>query len=243
MKERYTTVDILRAVAIIAMIIYHTLWDLVNVFGVEIDWFYSSWGQIFQMSIRWSFILISGFCWSLSRKNIKRGLIVLGGALVITVTTALFTPDSIITYGVLCLIGVAMIITKPLEKFFYKTPSCIGILVCILLFFVTYDIELGRFGAGRVVILEMPDFLYQNYFTAFFGFPPRNFFSSDYVPLLPWIFAYWIGFFIFKIFKEKKWLKYLTVIKCPPIEWIGRRSLLIYLIHQPIIYGFLYLIF
>lgn len=243
MKERYTTVDILRAIAIFAMIIYHTLWDLVNVFGVEIDWFYSSWGQIFQMSIRWSFILISGFCWSLGRQNIKRGLMVLGGALIIMVTTALFTPESIITYGVLCLIGIGMIITNPFSRLFSKIPAWIGFLGCLLLFFVTYDVELGRLGAGDFVILELPDFLYQNGFTALFGFPPSDFYSSDYVPLLPWLFSYFMGFFIFKFFEQRDWLKYLKRLKCRPLEWVGRRSLIIYLVHQPIIYGVLYLIF
>lgn len=242
-KTRFKLLDILRALAIITMIVYHTLWDLVNVFGVSIPWFYSDAALYMQLSIRWSFILISGFCWSLSRKNLTRGLIVLSGALIISAVTAIFLPDSLIIHGVLTLIGAAMIITVPLKKFFNKIPAVAGFFICLLLFLITYDVELGRLEFFGVFSLELPDVLYQNNFTALFGFAPITFFSTDYVPLLPWLFAYWMGFFLFKFFEKADLLKFLIKPACPPLEFLGRHSLIIYMVHQPIIYGLLYLIF
>lgn len=243
MKIRYNTLDILRAIAIITMIIYHTLWDLVNVFGADLPWFYSETAVLMQLSIRWSFVLISGFCWSLGSRQIKRGITVLLGAVIIFATTKFFTPDSIIIHGVLTLLGSAMIITKLLYKPLSKIPAVLGLVLCLLLFLLTYDIDLGFIKIGNFLVFEVPDFLYRNCITAFFGFPPSNFFSSDYVPLFPWVFAFLLGFFLFKIFEQRNWLKYLSVIKCHPLEWVGRQSLLIYLVHQPIIYGILCLIF
>jgi len=242
-KPRYRLLDILRAFAIITMIVYHTLWDLVNIFDVSIPWFYSETAHIFQQSIRWSFILISGFCWSLSRKNLKRGLMVLGGALIIWITTRLFSPDSIIIHGVLTLIGLSMIITIPFKKLFSKIPPLIGFFICFFIFLITYDVDLGLLGIKDVFTIELPLWLYKNNFTAIFGFAPVTFFSSDYVPLLPWLFSYWMGFFLFKFFERRNWLKYLSQPKIVPLEWLGRHSLIIYMIHQPIIYGLLFLIF
>lgn len=242
LKQRYNTLDILRALAIIAMVIYHTLWDLVYVFSVDIPWFYSKSAGVFQLSIRWSFILISGFCWQLGSRKIRRALIVLSGAVIIYASTALFMSDGIM-HGILTLIGLSALISVPLQKLFLKFPPFLGLFICFLLFFITYDVELGRLGAGSLVICRLPDFLYANNITAVFGFCPRDFFSSDYVPLFPWMFLYWSGIFIFSIFKKYDLLKFLSSLKCPPLEWLGRHSLIIYLAHQPIIYGVLYLIF
>lgn len=225
------------------MITYHTLWDLVNVFEVSIPWFYTEAAHILQMYIRWSFILISGFCWSLSRKNIKRGFIVLGGAVIITVTTGIFSPDSIIIHGVLTLIGLAMLITVPLKKLFAKIPPILGFFVCLFMFLITYDIDFGMLGIEGIFTVELPLWLYRNNFTALFGFAPVTFFSSDYVPLFPWLFSFWMGFFLFKFFEKRDWLKYFSRPKFVPLEFLGRHSLIIYMIHQPIIYGLLYLIF
>lgn len=242
-KQRYTLLDILRALAIIAMVAYHTLWDLVYIFDCNIPWFHSNTAHIMQLCIRWSFILISGFCFSFSKRKIRRGLIVLGGAVVIYIATAVFMSDNAIIHGVLTLIGLSMLITAVLEKPFSKIPPVLGALVCFLLFLITYDVELHILGFGDFRILRLPDFLYANNITAIFGFVPAAFYSPDYVPLFPWVFLYFIGYFLCRIFEKRQWLKYLTKIKCPPLEWLGRHSLIIYMAHQPIVYGILYLIF
>lgn len=68
-KMRYNTLDLLRGVAVIAMIAYHLLWDLVNIFDVNIPWFGSGSARVIQQSIRRAFILISGFSWHLGKKK------------------------------------------------------------------------------------------------------------------------------------------------------------------------------
>lgn len=96
--KRYRTVDLMRGIAIVSMVIYHTLWDLINVFDADIPWFYSEGGELFQKFIRWSFILLSGFCWSMGKKRLKRALMVIGASVIITAVTAVFTPSNTIIH-------------------------------------------------------------------------------------------------------------------------------------------------
>ncbi len=241
--KRYTLVDVLRGLAIIAMVAYHTLWDLVYIFDVGIPWFTSDSASFFQMSIRWSFIFISGFSLSFSRNKLKRGITVLIGSVIISLATYFFMPENFILFGVLNLIAVGMLATIPLEKLFKKIHPLVGIILCFLLFYLTYSTELGRWEIGNFTLLKFPKWLYLNNFTAFFSFPPKSFDSPDYVPLLPWLFLFWVGYFTYLLCLKKGWLKYLSTVSFKPLEFLGRHSLLIYLLHQPIIYVILKLIF
>ncbi|MBQ8893903.1 MAG: DUF1624 domain-containing protein [Clostridia bacterium] len=228
--KRLTMIDILRAVAIINMAAYHTLWDLVYIHRVPLGWFRSEGATAWQLSIRWAFILLSGFCFSLSKRKHKRGWFVFGCSWVITAVTLIAMPRDAILFGVLTLLGTAMILTYFLEPILQQIPAPIGIAASGLLF-CFFD----RF--------PFPKALYANYFTAFLGFPPGWFSSSDYVPVFPWLFAFWMGYFLFEIMRKNDLLRYLSGLRCRPLEWIGRHSLAIYMVHQPLIYGFLYLLF
>lgn len=244
LTKRYTLVDLLRGVAVIAMIVYHTLWDLVYVHGVEVG----SFGDrplsrvIFQACIRWSFILLSGFCFQMGKRHLRRGLTVFGGGVVITLVTMVVMGDYAIHLGVLTFLGSAMLLTIPADKLFRKIPGWVGFPVCLLLFLMTKQLVGGFVGLGswRVAV---PLELYANYFTAWLGLPPFSFSSSDYVPILPWLFAFWMGYFTYSAFKKWNWLGALRCVHFEPLEWIGRNALLIYMLHQPVVYGVLWLIF
>ena len=99
-NNRYTCIDILRAIAMIAMIFYHAMWDLVYIFDVSVPWFSSQSASILQMYIRISFIVLSGFCWSMSRNNLKRGCIVYLCSWIITLVTMIFMPNQYILFGI-----------------------------------------------------------------------------------------------------------------------------------------------
>ena len=242
-KIRYTVPDIIRGASVIAMIVYHTMWDLVYLFGVSVPWFKTDMGFLFQQSICWSFVLISGFCWHLGKKKIRRGIIVIACSLVLTAVTAIVMPEQIILHGVLSLIGTAMLVTIPLDKIFKKLHPLWGIVISFLLFLLTYDVNNGFVGITGQKLFELPENLYINTVTAFFGFPHDAFYSSDYVPILPWIFVFFIGYFIYTLLEKKNKLNLLSGFTCKPIEFIGRHSLEIYMAHQPIIFGLLFLIF
>ena len=59
---RYALLDELRGLDLVSMMLYHGCWDLVNLFGIQADWYYSLPGHLWQQSICWVFILLSGFC-------------------------------------------------------------------------------------------------------------------------------------------------------------------------------------
>lgn len=76
MKRRYVWIDNVRAIAVISMIVYHAVWNLVYLYGVKWTWYEGILAKIWQQSTCWTFILLSGFCWSLSRRPLKQGIFV-----------------------------------------------------------------------------------------------------------------------------------------------------------------------
>ncbi len=242
-KQRYYLLDILRGATLISMIFYHATWDLVYMFHVNLPWYEASLGHLWQQSIFLTFISLSGFCFAISKKNYKRGLIVFGASLLITAVTFVFMPENRIVFGVLSLLGTSMLLSVPLDKILKKINPYIGFIVMLALLFVTYKINDGYLGFGNVIITKLPKAWYANNITAFFGFPTKEFFSADYFPLLPWIFLFWSGYFLQGIFERLGFMKALSAFRIKPLEWLGRHSLVIYLLHQPLIYGILTLFF
>ena len=71
----------------------------------------------------------------------------------------------------------------------------------------------------------------------FLGFPDPGFFSGDYFPLFPWIFLYLTGYFLYGMFVKFPEVKKALAIHLPVpfLETAGRHSLLLYLLHQPLL--------
>lgn len=239
-RQRYTVLDSLRGGTVLCMVLYHALWDLVNIFHVQIPWFSSGAAYVWQQTIRWTFILLSGFCWSFGHKKIKRALTVLLCSVVVSVVSIVFMPEGKILFGVLSLIGTGMVVMIPLDKITKKGSPYLGLVVCGLLFAVTRHVQTGTLGIGEWEPIKLPSALYANYVTAYLGFPPESFCSSDYVPLVPWLFLYGMGYFIYLICEKNHSLSCLSAFRAKPLEWLGRHSLIIYMLHQPIVYGVLY---
>lgn len=242
-NNRLHLLDTIRGITILSMIIFHTVWDLVYIYGINIRWFYSDYGYIWQQSICWTFIFLSGFCFSFSKNKFKRGIIVFICGLLVTLATFIFMPENIIIFGVLTLIGSAMIILSFMHRFLNKLPPVFFSIISFLLFLVTKDINDGYLGFEGLKIIKLPNFLYKNLFTSYLGFTARHFSSADYFSLFPWIFLFICGYFVFKVFEKYNTLKIFKGKNVPIINFIGRHSLLIYLLHQPLIYGITYLIF
>jgi uncharacterized membrane protein len=141
--KRYTVPDILRGLTLISMIAYHTAWDMAYLFDIKGNWawFESDEAYVWQQSICWSFILLSGFCWSFGRKKWKRGILVLLAGCLISIVTLLVMPDDRIIFGVLTFLGSAMLLLVPLDKVFSKCEPVLGLIVSALLFFLTRNVN------------------------------------------------------------------------------------------------------
>ena len=219
-STRCALLDELRGLDLISMMLYHGMWDLVYLFGVRAPW-YGSWqGELWQQSICWVFILLSGFCLPLGHNHLH---------------------GEIVSFGVLTLLGSAMIITGLLEKWLEKVPPVVGLAGSMFLFYFTRHAADGYLQLGHWLITP-PGFLYANYFTAYLGFYPFGFFSADYFPLIPWLFLFWTGFYLYHLVGKER-LEPLHRSVCPPLGCLGRNSLMLYLLHQPVIYGVLTVVF
>lgn len=229
---RYRSLDVLRGFALVNMIIYHGLWDMVNIWNVKIPWFYSDVAHLWQQCICSMFILLSGFCFNFGRRKLKRGLLILACSALITLITVVFMSENLILFGILSFFGSAMLIMLPFDRVLKNSNPYICLIISLSLFILTKNIAFGG----------LPNSWYANLFTAYLGLPPRGFVSQDYFPIIPWLFLYIAGYFLFMVFKKHNLLDYLNVLKCKPLEWIGKRSLVIYMLHQPILYIVLYFI-
>lgn len=186
-STRYALLDELRGLDLISMMLYHGIWDAVYLFGVAVPWYAGTPGRLWQQSICWGFILLSGFCLPMGHHPVKRGAAVFGAGALVTAVTLLFMPENVVLFGVLTLLGSAMILTGLLKKALQKVSPVAGFLVSFALFALTYHTMDGYWGLGALRWL-LPRGLYANCFTAYLGFYPLGFFSTDYFPLLPWLF-------------------------------------------------------
>lgn len=242
-KQRYGVLDSFRGLVLISMIIYHGSWDLVYIFHQNWSWYKGTGAYIWQQSICWSFILLSGFCWSLGRKPLKRGLLVFGAGAVVSAVTLLFMPQDRVVFGVLTMTGSSMLCMIPLQKILKKIPSGAGLIFSGFLFVLTRNINGGFLGFEMWNIAELPKTLYRNYFTTFLGFTMPGFFSTDYFSFLPWFFLFLSGYFIYRMMeKDRTFMDHYFVRKWEPLALLGRHSLLIYMLHQPVIFGVLTMI-
>ena len=237
--SRLAGLDTIRGITLLSMILYHTCWDLVFLFGKKVSGYTGPEEYVWQQSICWTFILLSGFCWSLGHHHLKRGLLVFGSGLLITVVTLLAMPESRVVFGVLTLIGSCMLLLIPMEKFLLKIGAEAGLAGSFLLFLLFRNVNTGYMGFGKWNIIRLPDGFYRNLLTAYLGFPQRGFFSTDYFSLLPWFFLFLTGFYLYRLVLKKDIMEKLFSWRIPVFDVIGRHSLLIYLLHQPVVFGIL----
>ena len=244
MKNRFQLLDTIRGIVLMSMIIYHASWNLVYIYGVDWDWFKSYGAYIWQQSICWTFILLSGFCFSLGRRHLKNGLIVFGSGALVTIVTLIVMPQNRVVFGVLTCIGSSILLLAFTEKFWKKIPAEIGAVVVFILFLLTKNINYGYLGFEEIRFIELPGNWYSNYFTTFMGLPFRGFYSTDYFSFIPWFFLFLCGFYLYGIWNKYDFLDRKYMRKDIKIfSFLGRHSLIIYLIHQPVIYGIQELIF
>lgn len=240
--KRLHTLDELRGIAIILMVLYHVLYSMTFIFSLEFAYNIMWHAVKFQPVIPIMFITLCGIVCSLSRNNLNRGIKIFAIAIVITIVTAVFMPSNAIIFGILHFLGVALILYALLEKWILKLPVSVGMVISLLLFIVLYNIPSGYIGFRGLLYFELPTQLYSCYPLFLIGLPTSSFSSSDYFPLIPNIFLFLFGIYTGKLIKEKGAPQFMYRSLCPPLAFLGRHSLFIYIIHQPIIIGVLYVV-
>ena len=232
-RPHYGLLDTVRGVCILSMVAYHGMYDLVDIFGLPSAWYTGLPGYSGQQSICCTFILLSRMCWQLSRRHVKRGLLLVGCGAAITLITWLVMPSQRILYGVLNLLGLSALLLIPLDKVFRKIPAWAGLGGALLLFALTKNVSRGSLGFEGLVLCRLPRWLYATDLLAVVGFPSPSFWSTDYFPLLPWFFLFCAGYFLWSLLDKSPRAKELLRPGLRPLSFLGRHSLAIYLIHQP----------
>lgn len=236
-RPRCALLDTLRGLTVINMVLFHAMWDLVFIFGVNAPWYLGTGAFIWQQAICCTFITLSGFCSAMGRHTIRRGAVVFALGAVVTLVTVLFMPEDRIVFGVLTCIGSCMLLVGAAKPLLLKIPAVPGLLVSFALFAFTRIADAGSLGLFFHPLIPLPEGLYRNYLTAYLGFPPADFFTTDYFALIPWLFLFLTGFFFHRLCGEK--ILGITWKGIPGLNFIGRLALWIYVAHQPVIYGLL----
>lgn len=241
--RRYYLIDALRGLALVNMLAYHFLYDVMVVYGRDPRWYLRPAVHVWQQCICWSFILIAGFSFHWGRRrNLRRGLLLNLCGLVITAVTLIAMPSEAIWFGILSFMGCAVLLTIPLENGLARVRPALGLGVGFLLFLLLYRVDSGVIGLGPF-LLRLPEGLYRCRALAPLGFPDPGFRSSDYFPLLPWYMLFLCGWFLGQIFEARADWRRLARARVPILSTIGRRTIWVYMLHQPILMGLCMLIF
>lgn len=233
---RYDFLDSMRGLLLLGMIVYHFFWDLVYLFQVELPWFQSAACYWWQQSFCWLFIFLSGFCWPLGRRPVKRGLHVIAGGVLVAVITHVFVPEQAVVFGILFFLGSAMLMLAAVEGWVAKVRPGWGLFANAALFVLTRNINDGYIGFEQWNMARLPAVLYKNKLTTYLGFTEAGFASSDYFSLFPWLFLYLAGYYAFRISARQGRLPDAFGRGNACLSCCGRHSLAVYLLHQPLLY-------
>lgn len=233
-QKRYYLIDSIRGFALINMVLFHLLYDIFMIYSPSKGWALNPFTIAWERMICFTFITVSGISLNFSRKPIKRGVIVFLISVGITAVTYFFMPSELIIFGILSFLGFAMIVCGALKNLLNRVNSLIGTIASLLLFAVFYGLPERYFGFFGIKIFDLPSQMYQFNILAPFGLPSPGFRSSDYFPIFPWIFLFVFGFFLWKLIREHGTDRFFT-LKVPFLDLVGRHSLIIYIVHQPII--------
>ncbi len=221
--RRYGEIDVLRATAIILMILFHLVYDLREFAGVNIDYRSPFWFVIGRTSAL-LFIFISGLSSGFARSPGRRGLKVLFFGMVITFVTYLFLKDEYVRFGILHLLGVAMLLSPLLLRLSSWMLGMLAALSAILGFWF------------KKQVLAMP-------FLLPFGLVYDGFTTIDYYPLFPYLAVTILGVLVYRhCYARRKEPLFSFHLKSEPIKWLSRNSLAVYLVHQPLLLFFIFLI-
>lgn len=222
MSKRIWELDALRGLALLGMMGIHFVYDLVDLFGVW-NWQQPAWYLFFKNNYGAVFFLISGVSATLGRCPVKRGAqVFLCGFLCTGVTLGMyllgFAGKGIIIYmGVLQCLGLCMMLWPLFRRCPDWTLTALGLAMTI---------------AGWYLRTQSFPF----WLLTPLGFAPYGFTSSDYFPLLPNFGYFLLGAVVGK--RAYAGRKSLFPRETPPLglfRWMGRHSLMIYLLHQPVL--------
>ena len=251
----------IRGFALLNMLLFHFCYDVFIIFGLDSGWYRKPWVHIWQQFICISFLFVSGISFHFGHHNIKKGILLNLYGLLITAVTLVFMPSQAVWFGILNGIGCATLLLCVLDKavtglsaFLQKKKNLpagkiipaiadvFGFMISLLLFALFRNISEGTLGFGSIFLVKIPEIFYRPRIMTLLGFPFPGFYSSDYFPIFPWSFLVMGGYWFWRFAARYEKCLSFFCIKIPFFSALGRKTIWIYLLHQPILYGLAYLI-
>lgn len=235
---RFWEIDALRGVAILMMITFHTVYDL-NYFGGAAFRINHGFWWVFARLTALLFIVLVGLSLTISyaktsrrlssgalhRKFVWRGLTLLAWGALISVMTWMAIPEGTIVFGVLHFIGVGIILAYPL------IPHL--------------RLQLGLGVACIAAGLLLQSVTVESSWLLWLGIRPTRFYTFDYFPLLPWLGVLCLGMSLGILLYPQGVRRWplpeqgnQPVVRL--LVLMGKRSLFIYLVHQPVLIAVLW---
>jgi uncharacterized membrane protein len=226
-------VDAARGVAIAMMVVYHLMYDLDYFGGYDIEATSGFWAR-FADATAGTFLFLVGVSLAISYsrasaarpgrslfgKYLLRGIRILAYGMALTVVFLVFGMG-VVAFGILHLIGVSIILAYPLLRYRYA------------------NLFLGLSIIAVGVYIRIEGFSSESPWLLPFGVVPENLVMPDYRPLLPWFGVVLLGLFAGNALYGNVRRPALFADKAPiaakPLLPLGKNSLFIYLVHQPIL--------
>ena len=226
---RFWEIDFLRGLAIVGMVVFHAAFDLDFLGARAFDVNSGAWWLLARV-VAAAFVFIAGVCMAVSfqltsservwRKFLGRGAFLFALGLAITAVTFLLLPGRAVWFGVLHFLGVASVLAVPFLKH-------------------------GRALLAGAIISVAAGFLFEKLvvatpFLAWLGLRGASFASLDYFPLFPWFGVLLAGALVGKVLYANGARQFrLPEVGAGNPIWVmallGRHSLIIYFLHQPIL--------
>lgn len=238
---RLWEVDAARGAAIIMMVVYHLLYDLDTFGGYGIESTSGFWGGFADVTA-FMFVFLVGVSLSISsskarasrspgrdsfRKYLKRGARILAYGMLITIAFWASGIGGAVIFGILHLIGISIVLAYPFRRLGILNVGLGAVIVALGLYV----------GAQGFVVEGLPGVL-----LAPLGIIPADLVMPDYRPLLPWFGVVLFGLFAGDVIyggerpkrkPAKEASRWST--GAGPLGFLGRHSLFIYLVHQPVL--------
>ena len=239
-NQRFWDVDLVRGVAMVMVALYHLIYDLDNLSGYGIESTSGFWG-FFADTSAFMFVFLAGISLTLSYsrtasasgsnalfgKYLRRGLRIFAYGMLITLVFWAFGFGTVI-FGILHLIGVSIILAYPFLRF-----RLVNLLIGFSVIALGVYIQAKTFVVGGTAgILLAP-----------LGVIPENLFMPDYRPLLPWFGVVLLGVFfgnaVYLVWRGKHPAPEMPAYVAP-LAFLGRNTLFVYLVHQPVFIAILF---
>lgn len=225
-EKRFFEIDLLRGVTITLVVVYHLVFDInyFQIFQIEL---YNGFWLYFQRTAAFLFVFIFGICTAISAKRHSNSLLALhfakraaklgAVALLITLATWIYPREGFIVFGVIHFLAIATLLSLLFLRF-EKLNFAIGSLLVLL------GLLLNSLTTQNPVLLVL-------------GVPFSGFYSLDYFPLLPWFGVVLIGMTLGRyVYVQNKIRIEIPQNKfTEKVSFLGRNTLVIYLLHQPIL--------